>query len=392
MSNKSDKPDKSKDASSKTQQSKNPQPMVKVTAPKAKAGGPASKLSISVNHALLMVVLVLIGFSIYLWTQIQQVRVDQANVLVKAKDEVSQLERIFQQYKSDSLSAKNDTRGQLTKMAQSIAELRRITGREKQGWKLAEAGFLLAAANHSIKFNQDQKTALYAMREADQRLKEMNDPSLVEARKKLAIEITQLQAVRLPDISGMALKLDSLSQQAKDYPIKGALPEPRKTSTENGNGDAKEGESHAGKTQSSVTAATGEDKKAKKKTFSEALDAVWGKVKALVVVHHYSESVSTLLSSEQKLAIQQVLELKLLRARLSLLKADPVHFKNALKSTTDWINKHFDIHNSKVKNALLDLDDLGKKNIVVDWPDISVSLRQIRSQEQNKDKLGASSL
>ena len=116
MSNKSDKPDKqpsskaqqTKDPkSTETQQSKNPKPTDKVAVPKAKTGGPASRLSISVNHALLMMVLVLIGLSIYLWTQIQQVRVDQANVLVKAKDEVTQLERIFQQYKSDNLAIKN---------------------------------------------------------------------------------------------------------------------------------------------------------------------------------------------------------------------------------------------------------------------------------------------
>ncbi len=343
------------------------------TAKSAAAPGKAS-LSISLGKALLLVGLLLIGVTVYLWTQVlelkyaQQVLVDKAtrNSRELVQRELDKMQQAVQVSTEASRKANSTLRGALDKLGRSVRELQKITGREKQGWKLAEAEFLLAVANHSVRLKQDLQTALVALIEADQRLKEINDPKLFAVRKKIAVEIGQLKSVKRPDIDGLVARLDSVVKDAKTLALFASIPTRLKTRTAPPE-DLPNPEAASDGAKRSVSA-----------RFKAIAGSVWKELKTLVVVHHYDKSVPKLLLPEQETAIRQVLDLKLQQARVALLQGRQASYRSALKAVGAWLSEYFDTSDSKVKNALKTVNSLSAQRVSVVLPDISGSLRQIR--------------
>ena len=339
----------------------------------AAAPGKAS-LSISLGKALLLVGLLLIGVTVYLWTQVlelkyaQQVLVDKAtrSSTELVQRELDKMQQTVQASAEAGRKANSALRGSLDKLGRSVRELQKITGREKQGWKLAEAEFLLAVANHSVRLKQDLQTALVALTEADQRLKEINDPKLFAVRKKIAVEIGQLKSVKRPDIDGLVARLDSIVKEAKTLALFASIPTELKTRTAPPE-DLPSPEASNDGAKRSVSA-----------RFKAIAGSVWEELKTLVVVHHYDRSVPKLLLPEQETAIRQVLDLKLQQARVALLQGRQASYRSALKAVNAWLLEYFDTSDSKVKDALKTVDSLAAQRVTVVLPDISGSLRQIR--------------
>ncbi len=346
-------------------------PAAQQPAATAKAGVASDKarLSISLGKALLLVGLLLIGLSVYLWTQVVELKYAQRSLVEKANRTSAELVRRELDRMSQRMKAERDSnrktytaiQGTLDKLGRSVNELQKITGREKQGWKLAEAEFLLAVANHSVRLKQDLQTALVALNEADQRLKEINDPKLFAVRKKIAAEIDQLKAVKRPDIDGLIARLDSVAAQSRTLALFASIPARLKT-----------------RSTAPAPAAAGSGTQPKDKSWKTVATNVWKELKTLVVVHHYDKAVPKLLRPEQETAIRQVLDLKLQQARVALLQRREGNYRSALKAVKAWLAEHFDTSDAKVKNAVRTIDTLAAQKVTVVLPDISGSLRQIR--------------
>ena len=72
-------------------------------------------------------------------------------------------------------------------------------------WVLAEAEYLVLAANQRLALEGDINTAIAALKAAAQRLRSENHPDLIPVRDRLIEDATALEAVILPDTEGLAI-------------------------------------------------------------------------------------------------------------------------------------------------------------------------------------------
>lgn len=98
-----------------------------------------------------------------------------------------------------------------------------IKGRRPNDWLLAEADYLVKLAGRKLFLEQDAESATLLMENADQRIAELNDPSLTPLRKAMAHDITQLKAIPFIDKDGLVLKLISLQQWVDQLPLANAI-------------------------------------------------------------------------------------------------------------------------------------------------------------------------
>ncbi|MGL5291352.1 MAG: uroporphyrinogen-III C-methyltransferase, partial [Vibrionaceae bacterium] len=94
-----------------------------------------------------------------------------------------------------------------------------LKGRRPNDWLLAEADFLVKRAGRQIWLEQDMVTAIRLLETADQRISELNDPSLTPIRQAIASDIQELKSVVRVDADGIVLKLTSLQMRVDKLPL-----------------------------------------------------------------------------------------------------------------------------------------------------------------------------
>ncbi|TFE59077.1 uroporphyrinogen-III C-methyltransferase, partial [Escherichia coli] len=102
-------------------------------------------------------------------------------------------------------------------MARELDEVQKkvatISGSDAKTWQLAQADFLVKLAGRKLWSDQDATTAAALLKSADASLADMNDPSLITARRALTDDIAALASVTQVDYDGIILKLNQLSNQ-----------------------------------------------------------------------------------------------------------------------------------------------------------------------------------
>jgi len=225
-------------------------------------------------------------------------------------------------------------------------------GRTSNEWRLAEVEYLLTIANHRLTLAHDRVTAITIFESADQKIKKLGDPALLRIRKLIKEELLLLNAVKEPDLAGMALSLGSLAAKVEDLPL---VDKER------------------------VAVATGQIKDQAPESWQDIPAAVWKDIKSLVVVRRHQQPTKPLLPPAESWFLVQNLRLKLEQARLSLLHRDSALFRQNLNEANTWISTFFNEESPGVINALKEISALAKIELRPDIPDVSGSLRQLRS-------------
>ena len=70
-----------------------------------------------------------------------------------------------------------------------------ISGTDAKTWLLSQADFLVKLAGRKLWSDQDVTTAAALLKSADASLADMNDPSLITARRAITEDIASLSAV-----------------------------------------------------------------------------------------------------------------------------------------------------------------------------------------------------
>ena len=131
----------------------------------------------------------------------------QVAALQKAQEnQKSELEGVIKQ-QADQL---NEAKHQQETLAKQLDELQQkvavISGSDAKTWLLAQADFLVKLAGRKLWSDQDVTTAAALLKSADASLADMNDPSLIGARRAITDDIATLSAVSQVDYDGMILK------------------------------------------------------------------------------------------------------------------------------------------------------------------------------------------
>jgi len=136
-------------------------------------------------------------------TQVQQVSAESRSLEAKLNTALA-----------DSSQQQKRMRYELSNLTDSTTAISDRMGRTSTLWIIAEAEYLLTVASHRLSLEQDIGTAIAALTAADQRLKQVGDPGVLNVRREIAKEINALRSVEMPDIIGMAFELASLASTA----------------------------------------------------------------------------------------------------------------------------------------------------------------------------------
>ena len=320
-----------------------------------------------ISVTILLVIIVLAAGNYWQFQQGQILKQSQAKFAEQLANATKGIESLdseisdtSQQQKSlvqkTQLSEQNQQAMQATleQMSQQLKELAIEKGKEPLFWRVSEVEYLLSVANHRLILEKDVATAQTALEDADKRLKTIGDPGLIPVRNKVANEISLLKQVNLPDIAGMASQLSSMAVTVENMPfVKSAR-----------NLDSMEKPGQPAETEDSI----GFVRRVLKDIAS-----------GLFTIQRSDKPIEPLLPPQEKQFLKHNLNLKIEEARIALLNQDTDLFLKNLDAIEQWTRKYFDAQDPAVANLLETVSALTKVELQPALPDISNSLRELRT-------------
>lgn len=317
----------------------------------------------------LIVALLALGGSGYLWYELVYRAPARAAALPDPGPRLAELERQAADARAaleQLRAAQAELRGRLEAVAETQQTLRAATenlqasvGRNRIQWQLAEAEQLLLIANRRLQLGRDADSALAALRAADRALERLASPSLLPVRREIAREIAALEALERIDVSGIALRLGSLAERAEQLPVDPDL------------------ERRAAQ----VAAARGA---------ADADGGMWQDLLSLVRIRRHDEPQKPLLAPEQRYFARQNLRLVLYGAQHALLQGDVATYQQNLAAAGDWLAQYFDPYAAGVRAALEEIARLREAEVAQELPDISGSLDMLRRVQAAREREEAS--
>ncbi len=328
----------------------------------------------------LLLFLVLGAGLTYLWQEQQKLQQNWQSLRDDTRTQNQQLSnRIDSELRQTQSTLEQElsaVRDRLPALERSVEQLReqmietrkitRITSEGQQdAWLLAEAEFLLRQASQQLALGHDVDTALALLGSADERLRAVDDDSLLKVRQAIANDEAQLRALARPDVEGIVLKLQALIGQIPDLPL-AALTLP---------------ETIAGDTDPDTAA--GEDWQAN-------LRAAWAEIRdKVVVVRHHDEPLQPLMSPDERRYLNQNLSLALQSAELAVLRRQQAIYESELEQARAWTRNFFQQENPATRGFIESLNQLHSKKIAPEFPDRLASLPLLKAinEVQLKDWL-----
>lgn len=222
-------------------------------------------------------------------------------------------------------------------------------GRNQGQWQVAEAEYLMRIANHRLSLSKDVQTAVAALKQADQKLLESGNPAFYQVREKVAAEISLLESLQLPDISGMAATLQSLANNVNQLKIAG-LPESKQAGQASDNPERSE------------------------RNLDTLIEDSWQGFKELMVIRRHDQPVSAMLPPSQQYFLYQNLQLQVESARIALLRQENILFRSSLETANEWLGSFFDPKDAATQSMQQTLQEIQATNLNPVLPDISGSL------------------
>lgn len=216
----------------------------------------------------------------------------------------------------------------------TLQQLNNMEGRRPADWLIAEADYLVRMAGRKLWLENDVRTAILLLVNADKRLKSLADPSVLPVRATLAEDIQTLQQLNPVSQSSVALALTGMIAQIDKLPLD--------------------------------TFEKPEDANAEDTTLSESADdwqenlaKVWRSlVNDFLTVKTIEGPVEPVLSMEAQFLAKEQLRLQLMHAQTAALQGDAGLYRQSLQYAQTLIIEKFDIEKSQVTGFVDALQNL----------------------------------
>lgn len=220
-----------------------------------------------------------------------------------------------------------------------------LNDKRPNDWLLAESEYLVRMAGRKLWLEHDLVSAITLLGNADERIKALNDPSLMPIRKALAEDIAKLKGMPRIDREGLTLKLAALEDQIELLPLSNvSMPE------------AKPGQDQA------VTANPDE--------WESNLKKNWVKfTENFITIRRRDGAVEALLSPQQEIFLRENLKTKLLQAQLAVYREQQALYEDSLDKAQRWLTQYFDTDNSATRYLQGEIDKLKGEQIQIDYPE-----------------------
>lgn len=212
-------------------------------------------------------------------------------------------------------------------------------------WMLAESEYLVRMAGRKLWLEHDLISAITLLGNADERIKALNDPSLMPIRKALAEDIAKLKGMPRVDREGLTLKLAALSDQIELLPLSTvSMPD--------------------AKAEPDQAVSTNPDE------WESNLKKNWVKfTENFITIRRRDGAVEALLSPQQEIFLRENLKTKLLQAQLAVYREQQALYTDSLDKAQRWLTQYFDVDNSATQYMQSELDKLKGEQIQFDYPD-----------------------
>ena len=261
-----------------------------------------------------------------------------------------ELDSIEQQL-DELLSRYESMPARLSSLESSVSSLQGISTGAREAWLLAEAEYYMQIANAQLQLAGNAERALLALRYADQRIRQLADPALIDVRRALARELRALEAMEQPDLEGMSMTLASLAEAVEALPLREDVTRP-------------------------------EDEPQQENAEAGAIERARASIKSafsgIVSVRRTDEAVTPLMSPDARYFLRANLALRLQSARLALLRGEQAIFEQSLEDAAAWLREYYASDSRAVQSALETIAALREDSFSVTPPDISESLRLLR--------------
>ncbi len=299
---------------------------------------PQSKRGLTLLSLLILIALIGVGFLAWQYRQL-------SHELHKVHHEFDQQQDAQNKTVTDLTQQINQANQTLT---QQQATLEKISARDVTQWKINEIAYLVRLAQIQLTTNHSVVQALILLKQAQQLVTELQDPTLSDFQQHLAQNIVTLTNLPVVNISGLFAQFSQLRDQIPGLSILVAPP--------------------------ATMPAFPQGVTEHKKWFQRAWDNVKASFKALVVVTHQEELMPAILTPEQRIYLQQNLELQLMQAQWALLNYQPAVYQQSLTKVEDWTKKFYVQNSAPTQTFLKQIDALRAIDIAPALPDLNATL------------------
>ncbi|QJR81137.1 heme biosynthesis operon protein HemX [Alteromonas pelagimontana] len=236
----------------------------------------------------------------------------------------------------NDLVAKSETLSQQSE--QALAEIQNMEGRRPADWLIAEADYLVRMAGRKLWLEQDIRTAIMLLSNADQRLQELTDPSVLPVRKLIAQDIQMLQQLNPVSHTSIALTLSGLLAQIDNLPLD-TFEKPEQEATKD-------------QVSESVS------------DWKQNLAAVWHSITdQFISVTRNETPVEPLMSEQQQWLAREQLKLQLMQAQSAAMNRQNDLYQQSLQSATALLEKKFAVGESEIKGFLREVQKLAAADV-----------------------------
>ncbi|MFI3359130.1 uroporphyrinogen-III C-methyltransferase [Klebsiella aerogenes] len=271
----------------------------------------------------------------------------QLAALQKAQDsQKSELEGIIKQ-QADRLSEAKREQETLTKQLDELQQkVAVISGSDAKTWLLPQADFLVKLAGRKLWSDQDVTTAAALLKSADASLADMNDPSLIGARRAITDDIASLSAVSQVDYDGIILKVNQLANQIDNLRL----------------ADNNDDDSPMDSDSDELSSSIGEWRVNLQKSWQNFMDS-------FITVRRRDETAVPLLAPNQDVYLRENIRSRLLVAAQAVPRHQEETYKQALENVSTWVRAYYDTEDATTKAFLEEVDKLSQQSITMSVPE-----------------------
>ena len=236
---------------------------------------------------------------------------------------------------------------------QLLSQLNDMEGRRPADWLLAEADYLVRMAGRKVWLEKDTDTAIMLLENADQRLKELSDPSVIPVRGLISQDIQTLRQVNGVDRVKLALSLSGFLAQADNLPVK-TFTRPQ----DNTNDEA---------LSESVS------------DWKDNLAKVWHAiVDDFISVRRTEAPVTPLMTTEEIWLYKEQLKLQVMQAQSAAMSGDSDLYTQSLVNAQTLLNEKFDTATAEVVGAQQTLSELASMDVRENMPEDLASMAPLQ--------------
>ncbi len=263
----------------------------------------------------------------------------------------------------------------------ALEQLYQELSKNRDDWILSEIEEVLSTASQQLELAGNIQGALIALQNADRNLARFDKPQFIAIRRAIAVDQEKLKAVPNVDITGIAIRLDSIISQVESLPllsdekiVQGGI-DPKESSAEVTVPAVAEGVT--GEVQADGMTS---DWRTRFYHGWQSLTAeMWDGLKQLISIRRVETPDALMLSPTQRYFVRENLKLRLLNARLALLTRNEFAFRSDLNTAQDIVAKYFDTRAKQVQSVQALVKQVQESDLTIQMPTLSESINAVHS-------------